>query len=105
MKRLPGPTGARRTRGDRSGTHRGPAGGSFRPLSVTRLLCRGAERRVDRGGRRSSSRCRKGPVCPGPTLLLLLLLLFILPLILLSTRSLSSAPASRRRAVPEDSAS
>lgn len=69
----------------------GPAGGSSRPQSVTRPLCRGTDRRVDRRGRPSSSLCRRGPVSPGPTLLLLLFLFF-----LLSSRSLVSAPTHHR---------
>ncbi|XP_034065701.1 coiled-coil domain-containing protein 66 isoform X6 [Gymnodraco acuticeps] len=84
----------------------GPAGSLSPRRSATQRLCRGTGRRAGRGGRLSSSLCRRGPACPGPTPLLLFLLL-------LSSGSFLSPPTphkpepvppGRWRVFPEDSA-
>ncbi|XP_028303768.1 trichohyalin isoform X3 [Gouania willdenowi] len=60
------------TRGDQSGTCRGPAGGSFPPQSDIQSRCRRTDSRAVRGGRLSCWLCRGGAACPGRSFILLL---------------------------------
>ncbi|XP_010778064.1 uncharacterized protein [Notothenia coriiceps] len=79
----------------------GPAGSLSPPRSVTQRLCRGIGRRAGRGGRLSSSLCRRGPACPGPNPLLLSSGSFLSPP---TPHTPEPVPPGRWRVFPEDSA-